>query len=287
MKHAFLIIAHNNPEILYAQLEILDSVDVDFYFHLDAKMEINKSDLESHALKSNIYYIEPKKIRWGHYSLTECEIRLLKAAVMCKTEYDYYHMLSGVDMPIKTLDTIDAFFTANKGKEFIHFASKSVDESTKERISLYHICPGRFHWQRKINGLAVKIQRIIGINRLNKLKWEVKKGSNWFSITDRFAKYLIEHENLIAKQFKYCFAGDEIFLQTILFNSKMKFELYMDTFNDDYHACMRLIDWKRGNPYVFGIDDFEELMECDYMFARKFDYNSKPEIVDKLKAQLK
>ena len=38
MKHAFLIIAHNNPEILYAQLEILDSVDVDFYFHLDAKM---------------------------------------------------------------------------------------------------------------------------------------------------------------------------------------------------------------------------------------------------------
>ena len=57
MKHAFLIIAHNNPEILYAQLEILDSVDVDFYFHLDAKMEINKSDLESHALKSNIYYI--------------------------------------------------------------------------------------------------------------------------------------------------------------------------------------------------------------------------------------
>lgn len=61
MRHAFLIIAHNNPEILYAQLEILDSVDVDFYFHLDAKMKVNKLDLESHALKSKIYYIKPKK----------------------------------------------------------------------------------------------------------------------------------------------------------------------------------------------------------------------------------
>ena len=50
---------------------------------------------------------------------------------------------------------------------------------------------------------------------------------------------------------------------------------------------MRLIDWKRGNPYVFGIEDLEELMECDYMFARKFDYIKKPEIVNRLEEQLK
>lgn len=61
MRHAFLIIAHNNPEILYAQLEILDSVDVDFYFHLDAKMQIDKELLERHVSKSKIFYIKPKK----------------------------------------------------------------------------------------------------------------------------------------------------------------------------------------------------------------------------------
>lgn len=287
MRHAFLIIAHNNPEILYAQLEILDSVDVDFYFHLDAKMKVNKLDLESHALKSKIYYIKPKKIRWGHYSQIECELRLLEAAVNSGKGYDYYHLLSGVDMPLKSYQDIDAFFKKNSGKEYIHFDEKTVDENVRERISMYHFCPGRANWQRKINGIFIKIQKILKVDRLKKLGWKVQKGANWFSITEDLAKDIVRNKEMIQKHFKYSFCGDEVFLQTYVFNSKFCLSLYSDRFDNDYHACMRLIDWKRGNPYVFGIDDFEELMECDYMFARKFDYNSKPEIVDKLKVQLK
>lgn len=287
MRHAFLIIAHNNPEILYAQLEILDSVDVDFYFHLDAKMKVNKLDLESHALKSKIYYIKPKKIRWGHYSQIECELRLLEAAVNSGKGYDYYHLLSGVDMPLKSYQDIDAFFKKNSGKEYIHFDEKTVDENVRERISMYHFCPGRANWQRKINGIFIRIQKMLKVDRLKKLGWKVQKGANWFSITEGLAKEIVRNKEMIQKHFKYSFCGDEVFLQTYVFNSAFYSNLYTDRFDNDYHACMRLIDWKRGNPYVFGIDDFEELMECDYMFARKFDYNSKPEIVDKLKVQLK
>ena len=153
-------------------------------------------------------------------------------------------------MPIKTLKTIDEFFKKHKGKEFIHFDSKIIDELCKERISLYHICPGRFHWQRTINNLGIKIQKIIKTNRLSRLNWEVQKGSNWFSITNRFANYLIENEKIIQKQFKYCFAADEIFLQTIFINSKIKFNLYMDTYDDDYHACMRLIGKEEVHIYL-------------------------------------
>ena len=287
MRHAFLIIAHNNPEILYAQLEILDSVDVDFYFHLDAKMKINKSDLESHALKSKIYYIKPKKIRWGHYSQIECELRLLEAAVNSGKGYDYYHLLSGVDMPLKSYQDIDAFFEKNSGKEYIHFDEKTVDENVCERISMYHFCPGRANWQRKINGVFIKIQKILKVDRLKKLRWKVQKGANWFSITKGLAKDIVRNKEMIQKHFKYSFCGDEVFLQTYVFNSAFCSNLYSDRFDNDYHACMRLIDWKRGNPYVFGIEDLEELMECDYMFARKFDYIKKPEIVNRLEEQLK
>lgn len=287
MKHAFLIIAHNNPEILYAQLEILDSMDVDFYFHLDAKMKIDKSNLESHVLKSRIYYIRPKKIRWGHYSQIECELRLLETAVNSGKGYDYYHLLSGVDMPLKSYQDIDDFFEKNSGKEYIHFDEKTVDENIRERISMYHFCPGRTNWQRKINGIFIKIQKIIKVDRLKKLGWKVQKGANWFSITEDLAKDIVRNKEMIQKHFKYSFCGDEVFLQTYVFNSAFCSKLYSDRFDNDYHACMRLIDWKRGNPYVFGIDDLEELMECDYMFARKFDYIKKPEIVDRLKVQLK
>ena len=36
-------------------------------------------------------------------------------------------------------------------------------------------------------------------------------------------------------------------------------------------GCMRLIDWKRGNPYVWTLADKEELEQSNRLFARKFD----------------
>ncbi len=287
MRHAFLIIAHDNPEILYAQLEALDSENNDFYYHLDKRMNINKMDLERYAKKSKIYYVNPQKIYWGHYSQVECELRLLETALNNRTKYDYYHLLSGVDMPLKSCQDIHAFFKKNNGKEYIHFDEKTVDENIRERISMYHLFPGRENWQRRLNGIFIKIQKFMKIDRLKKLQWKVQKGANWFSITDTLAQDIIKNKDKIKKQFRYSFCGDEVFLQTYVFNSEYCSKLYSDKFDNDYHACMRLIDWKRGSPYIFGMDDWKELIECDYIFARKFDYIQKPEIVDKLKEYLK
>lgn len=287
MRHAFLVIAHNNPEILYSQLEILDSVNTDFYFHLDVKMKFNKENLKEHVSKSNIFFINPKKIRWGHYSQIECEMRLLEAALYSRKTYDYYHLLSGVDMPIKSYSEIDEFFSINKDKEYVHFDELRVDQQIRERISLYHFCPGRTQWQRKINGFFIKIQKCLKIDRLKNTGWIVQKGANWFSITEELAKDLIKNKKIIQKKFHYSFCGDEVFLQTYIFNSKFRSKLYFSQFNNDYHACMRFIDWERGTPYVFGIEDLDELLKSDYMFARKFDYVNKPEIVDKLTQVLK
>ena len=62
MRHAFLIIAHDNPEILYAQLEALDSENNDFYYHLDKRMNINKMDLERYAKKNRKFIMSiPKR----------------------------------------------------------------------------------------------------------------------------------------------------------------------------------------------------------------------------------
>ena len=46
---------------------------------------------------------------------------------------------------------------------------------------------------------------------------------------------------------------------------------------------MRYIDWKRGKPYTWGQkeNDFDELMNSPYMFARKFD-ETHMEIVEKI-----
>lgn len=45
---------------------------------------------------------------------------------------------------------------------------------------------------------------------------------------------------------------------------------------------MRLIDWKRGRPYVFGKEyelDKKLIVSSKYLFARKFDIKKFPDMV--------
>lgn len=47
-------------------------------------------------------------------------------------------------------------------------------------------------------------------------------------------------------------------------------KLAADNFRNDYKCILYKIDWKRGNPYVFTIDDYDELVDSGMLFARKF-----------------
>ena len=44
---------------------------------------------------------------------------LLKAAI--KEKYDYYHLITGVDLPLKPVDKINKFFEESNGKDFVDF----------------------------------------------------------------------------------------------------------------------------------------------------------------------
>lgn len=52
--------------------------------------------------------------------------------------------------------------------------------------------------------------------------------------------------------------------------------------NRDYVTSARLIDWSRGNPYVWRLTDYEELIHSDRMFARKFNWDTDKEIILKI-----
>lgn len=45
---------------------------------------------------------------------------------------------------------------------------------------------------------------------------------------------------------------------------------------------MRLIDWKRGKPYIFRSGDYNQLISFNKMFARKFDEDVDFDIVEKI-----
>lgn len=75
--------------------------------------------------------------------------------------------------------------------------------------------------------------------------------------------------------FNHTFCPDEIFLQTVLWNSPYKNNIY--DYEDEYHSCLRYIDWKRGEPYIWKENDFDELINSTNkcFFARKFNVQDK------------
>lgn len=286
-KHAYLIIAHNQFELLEVLVAMLDDVRNDIYIHIDAKVkEFDFEKFRSIAKHSKIVFINRISVTWGDYSQIKCEMILLKAAVENEDEnnpYSYFHLLSGVDLPIKTNNEIHNFFEKNNGREFVHFTNNEPLPEFENRIKYYHVFRKKRNTVYKILAqIALRIQKLIGINRIKDKNIVVQKGSNWFSITGEFAHYAVLRESQINSIFKYSYCSDEVFLQTVFVNSPFKNNLFMPNCNDNQLAAARLIDWNRGNPYVFKSDDFEEIISSPAMFARKFSLEDK-EIIYKIK----
>ena len=111
MKHAYLIIAHNEPNILKTLLLMLDDERNDVYLHVDARAVELFNQFKDFQLKRGKLIILQNRIavHWGDLSQVEVEYLLFEAALQ-NGPYAYYHLLSGVDLPIKTQNYIHEFF---------------------------------------------------------------------------------------------------------------------------------------------------------------------------------
>lgn len=280
-----MIIAHNQFDLLERLICALDCDENDIYVHIDAKVKNFDFDYFEGLVKySHIYFTPRVRVTWGDFSQVKAQMLLIEAAVKNQPErggYSYFHLISGCDLPIKSNAEINKFFSENRGKEFIHFSSDRVTESSVNRIRYYHFFRSRRNTFFKLISFALyKIQTLLGVDRLRKSGIKVQKGCNWFSITGDFAQYIYENMERWERIFRYSYCADEVFVQTILVNSPFKDNLYMPECGNNHLACARLIDWNRGNPYVFRKEDFEQIKSSPAVFARKFDTGVDCDIID-------
>ncbi len=287
--HAYMIIAHNQFELLEKLILQLDDERNDIYIHIDAKVKnFDFKRFESVTNYSKVTFTKDRvNVTWGDFTQVKTEMVLLKTAVdneNSENPYTYYHLLSGVDLAIKSNDEIHKFFEENSGKEFVHYTSNEVDDSSINRIRYYHFFRGKRNKLTKILAQMLLIpQKAAGFNRLEKQRdIKVQKGCNWFSITSDFAKYVVENQVKYEMLFSHSYCADEIFIQTICESTDFHKNLFMPNCNNDHFACARLIDWERGNPYVWRKEDYDLIKSSPCMFARKFDINVDSEIIDML-----
>lgn len=270
MKHAYLILAHTEFRLLQTLIDCLDDDRNDIYVHIDQKVEKIPA---LHADHAGLQLLEPRiDIRWGDYSMVEAELTLFEAAASRGT-YDYYHLLSGVDLPLRSQDEIHAFFDANRGKEFVGYLYLEMTPDLGRRMQRWHIFPR--HFSRKRNGysairaLCLRLQEVAGIKRNRDV--EFRKGAQWVSITDGLVRYLLERRDWMEKVFSHTFVPDECVVQTVVWNSPFREHLY--SLESEGKGCLRCIGWRNDELYDWTAADFETLMASGALFARKF--NSK------------
>ena len=303
MRHAFLIIAHNNWEQLKKLIECLDSDNHDIYVHIDKKSrEYDESLFENITKKSNLKIYREYEVYWGGFSQVQVEIFLFQMSH--HGHYDYYHLISGADLPLKNNKEIDAFFEDHKGNEFILYDDMALNQNPEisRRTKYYHFLQNyrRKYKQKWKNDIFTFLERvllvcqiIIRIDRTKNVDWKIKYGSNWVSITHELVSVILENKNKITRVFSCTNCADELFIQTIAYNCGFKQKIYQPDLNQT--ANLRYIDWNRGNngnPYTFKFCDKNLLIPSDSkenknLFARKFSESIDKSIINEVLMNIK
>lgn len=284
MTHAYLIMAHSEFPLLEKLLAMLDHPDNHIFLHIDRKADLADPSALLRPLQHARAELVPRlNVSWGGGSMVKAELLLLAHAT--RTHHDYYHLLSGADLPIKAHDQINAFFLRNRGKEFLSF-DKAAQEtgSHLDRVRYYYLRSGLLPQRAAqfLSGNLVRLQRRLGIDRLGGKKPlpSVQKGSQWFSITHEFACFVLARmkDPTYRRLFFASHCPDELFIQTILYNSP---------FRDAAAAPMRYIDWSRHgrSPETLTMADWDKLEQSDCLFARKFSRLADPSLPEKVYAR--
>ena len=302
--HAYCIIAHNDEYCLETLIELIDDERNDIYLLIDKKAPAEFAK-NIRPRKASMYVVPVEEridIRWGDISLAEAEMLVLEKAVRSGKRYDYIHLLSGNDLPLKTQDEIYGFFEGVKeGSNFLEISvGEEIEQNLKNDTSYQYILTrhqrkvgtglwptARLFMARVLRHLFIKAQKLVGYKR-KWGDWKLARGINWASLSHDFAAYIVENKELVRKKFKRVRIVDEIYKQTIAVNSP--FDSTILAFSRGNSEGIRLIDWGRGNqkgnPKTWTDDDWDEIDSAFEIFARKFSSTQGRGVIDRLKAKL-
>lgn len=270
MRHAFIILAYNELELLKKLIARLAEISCDLYLNIDGKMKISESDDLYFKKHSAIRYYQRNKVSWGGYSILQTEMRLL-AFAQNEGRADYFHILSGQDYPVKPMRLFLRYFECREKKCFLNCIKASYEKVSDRMLFYkpYDIIQARTLWGDKILDLLKKVQWHLPIERnLSSVPNEVWLGSQWCSLTKAACSFILEYTKKNSKfyrRLKHTFAPEEVYFPTILINDFKDEKL-------EIKNNLRFIRWveENGNiPANLGVEHFKFLANKKYFFARK------------------
>jgi len=298
---AYLLLVHHQPiqtAILVRALAHKYSV---IFIHVDALADesIFAKAVEEDTSSSRVIFITDRVHGlWGHFSLVEASLLLLKTALAHSTPFDHFILLSGQDFPLKSNTYINGFLSSHKGHDFIEHFSLPSDKLREKQGGLYRL--NRYHHiEEKIHDEFPPYSKKVVFNALfnawanvyhrfiRRMPFDMQPyaGSQWWMLSRQTVMEVLAFLNdnkAVEKFFRNVWIPDEVFFQTVIGHLK----------GDDPHVInnnYRFTQWDKEDcvhfirsPKVLTTADLELLSHSGDLFARKFEEGKSFDLVQQL-----
>ena len=262
MKHAYLIMAHNQFLALKELVSMLDDTRNDIYIHFDKKV----STIPAISTRYSKLVILNNRVNviWGDISQIKAEYALFKAAFQ-EGEYSYYHLISGVHFPLKSNDDLHRWFKECNEACVLRKVPLSQEE-IQMRFGLYHFflkhLVSRNNFLNKTYHVGwramLRIQKILGVSR--DTSFICDKASQWCSLTEDALKLILAREKEAMKLFRRTFCCDEFFVSAMVGKSEIPVKY-------DDRICY--VEFVNTTPKLFTEEDYPTLAASGALFFRK------------------
>ena len=268
MKHAYLIIAHNEFEILQMLVSSLDIPENDLFIHIDKKV---KSLPDIKVQKARLCVLENRlDVRWGTVSQIKVELHLMKTALQAGP-YAHYHIISGTHLPLKPIEDINQFYEAHPSDEIMRLWPEDAGE-VDFKLRRYHFPIRDFKHPHKLRRAicqktwtaVLKFQKIFKIRHLTNCTFY--KSDNWLSLTEQACHTLVDHESAILKKYRWSFCGDEYFIASELIEEGF--------FSIQDCPTLLFVEFIGDGPRTLSLSEYQTLCQSPFLWGRKFGYSN-------------
>ncbi len=267
MKIAYLLIVHNNAELLARTIRKLDSGNAWFFVHVDRKSDLVEFEKALYHPEGKVVFTKRRRsIFWMGYSMVDATFELMTLARETGSDagvrFDYHVLLSGADYPLKSAVEIEATLARSSPRNFLMYWNLHDLPDWLHKVEQFHYLDSKWHNQRGgpvfFGRVSMPFYRIERIRRLAHRLLPKRRlplgmipygGSQWWMLTADAVDYVLDHVRAhpsIPRFFQFAHSPDELTFQTILMNSPFR-----DTIKGegDYRAFIDA--WKSGSDPDF------------------------------------
>jgi hypothetical protein len=219
---------------------------------------------------------DPSPCDWGRMNLAQCVLRLLDETRRMVPDFSWMLLISGQDYPAQSLRRTEDELAETEADAYVRWFPVPAD-----------LGPDFTPWQARCRTRYLRRIRIPGSHR--SVPWPRSSpfhddlrlyiGDTWINLRASAVDHVLEQRARLAQVERYlswCSVPDEALLTTLLLNDAHQLKIVGDR--------RRYLRWVEGkpSPQLLGLEDLPALSASGDFFARKFDSQVTPEVLDRL-----